>query len=140
MKTCKVWVFKCNLYRYAKGLGLGAGADRSWSNLALFIGVCAVVKLVPLAALPLIRDGGGGNGGGGNGGGGNGGGGIGGGGVGRVLCGADGGAEEGDSCDSVRLSDIAGDEALLLSSSSSSGGGGKGVGRKYLMTDLAAHL
>jgi hypothetical protein len=126
MKTCKVWVFKCNLYRYAKGLGLGAGADRSWSNLALFIGVCAVVKLVPLVTLPLIRDEGGGHGGGG--------------GVGRVLCDGtdDGGAEEGDS---VRLTDVAGDEALLLSSSSSSGGGGgKGVGRKYLMSDDAAHL
>lgn len=84
--------------------------------------MCAVVKLVPLAALPLIRDEGGGDGGGG---------------VGRVLCGGDGGADVGDS---VRLTDVAGDEALLLSSSSASGGGGKGVGRKCLMSDAAAHL
>ena len=38
-----------------KGLGLGAGPDRSWSNLVAFIWLCALFKFVPLVMLPLIR-------------------------------------------------------------------------------------
>jgi hypothetical protein len=53
-----------------KGLGLGAGAARSWNNLGAFIWICAVVKLAPVVMLPLIEgeDSGGAGGGSGEGG------------------------------------------------------------------------
>ena len=40
-------------------LGLGSGADRSWSNLSAFIWMCALFKFAPLALLPFVdaRDG-----------------------------------------------------------------------------------
>lgn len=42
-----------------EALGLGSGADRSWSNLSAFIWMCALFKFAPLALLPFVdaRDG-----------------------------------------------------------------------------------
>ena len=124
-----------------KGLGLGAGDDRSWSNLAAMIWMCALFKLVPLPLLPLIggippgvclranranENGGGGEGQG-----------QGEGGARLGECDSD------DKDESMQLTDVAaageGDETLLLSagtSSSSSGGPIRGgqAGRKYLIS------
>jgi hypothetical protein len=42
-----------------EALGLGSGADRSWSNLSAFIWMCALFKFAPLVLLPFVdaRDG-----------------------------------------------------------------------------------
>ena len=38
-----------------RGMGLGAGEDRSWSGLDAYVWICAALKLLPLALLPMLR-------------------------------------------------------------------------------------
>jgi hypothetical protein len=127
---------------WTKAMGLGAGADRSWSNLGAFVWICALIKAVPLVMLPLIgwaqREELGAGAGAEGGGGGSGGAWA------RVGAGGEAGAGgEGDSAlltgvgsgdDATDATDATDHEGVnLLSASSDSGGGGGG--RKYLLSD-----